>query len=134
MSPAELKLNIRLLVYILLIIVGLVVLAWPEEENLMLVQFNESHGPSMLDSIGLALIFAGYLPMVAHVFRKFSSVLSQLGKATTIILIVIVIISGALIPVGLIKQSEVLLWSSVTACTIAEAVIIFYSYRRSQPS
>jgi hypothetical protein len=123
------KQNIRILIYISLIVVGFCVLVWPEEENLMLVQFNESHGPSMLDSIGLALIFAGYLPMVVHVIRNFSTVLSQLGKITTITLVAIVIISGALIAAGLIKHSEPLLWSSVAVCTVAEAVIIFYAYR-----
>jgi hypothetical protein len=123
--------SIRISVYIALVVVGVIVLAWPEEDNLMLVQFNESHGPSMLDSIGLAFIFAGYLPMVLQVIRNFSSILSRIGKATTIILGVTIIVSGICIPLALTNGSDLLLWSSVIVCTLGESVLIFFAFKVS---
>jgi H+/Cl- antiporter ClcA len=123
--------SIRISVYVALVVVGVIVLAWPEEDNLMLVQFNESHGPSMLDSIGLAFIFAGYLPMVLQVIRNFSSILSRIGKATTIILGVTIIVSGICIPLALTNGSDLLLWSSVIVCTLGESVLIFFAFKVS---
>jgi hypothetical protein len=128
----QIKKSIRISVYIVLVIVGVIVLAWPEEDNVMLVEFNESHGPSMLDSVGLAFIFAGYLPMVLQVIRNFSSVMSRIGKTTTIVLGGIILLSGICIGLALINQSDLLLWTSVAVCTLGEATLIFYAFKVSQ--
>jgi hypothetical protein len=131
-AGVQIKQSIRISVYIVLVIVGVIVLAWPEEDNLMLVQFNDSHGTSMLDSFGLAFIFAGYLPMVMQVIRSFSSVMSRIGKTTTIVLGVIILLSGICIGLALINQSDLLLWTSVAVCTLGESIIIFYAFKVSQ--
>jgi hypothetical protein len=131
-AGVQMKQSLRISVYIVLVIVGVVVLAWPEEDNIMLVQFNESHGPSMLDSAGLALIFAGYLPMVLQVIRNFSSVISRIGKTTAIVLGGIILLSGTCIPLALINRSDLLLWPSVAVCTFGEAILIFYAFKVSQ--
>jgi hypothetical protein len=131
-AGVHVKRSIRISVYIVFVMVGVVVLAWPEEDNIMLVQFNENHGPSMLDSVGLAFIFAGYLPMVLQVIRNFSFVMSQIGKTTTIVLGGIILLSGICIGLALINQSDLLLWTSVAVCTLGESIIIFYAFKVSQ--
>ena len=123
--------NSKIVVYIVFVLVGLVVLAWPEEKNLMMVQLSESHGPSMLDSVGLAIIFLGYVPMVIKVFRNFPTILSHIGRKNAIVLIAVIAISGAFIPIALINGSDMLLWISVAVCTIAEGILIFFAFRRS---
>jgi hypothetical protein len=128
-SGITIKQTFRVIIYICLVIVGVIILAWPEEDNLMLVQLNESHGPSLPDSVGIAIILAGYIPMVIQVFRNFSNVLLQIGRKTTLILVLVVIISALLIPVSLIQSSDTLLWASVATCTIAEGIIIFFAFR-----
>jgi hypothetical protein len=127
-SGLSTKQNIKIVIYILLVIIGLVVLPWPED-NLMLVQFNESHGPSTLDSVGIAIILAGYLPMIIQVFRNFSNILLRIGKNTTVTLVIVAILSAILIPVALIQSSDALLWISVAICTIAESILIFFAFR-----
>ncbi len=128
-SGISTKQNIKVVIYILLVIGGLIVLAWPEEDNLMLVQFNPGHGPSVLDSVGIAIILAGYIPMVIQVFRNFSKILLRIGKRTTVMLIVVAVISAILIPVALVQSSDALLWASVATCTIAEGILIFFAFR-----
>ena len=62
--------NIRVGIYFLLIVVGLVVVAWPEQDDHMMIQLSEMHGPSALDLIGLAMIFAGYIPLIIPGYYK----------------------------------------------------------------
>ena len=50
--------NIRIGIYLLLIVVGLVVLAWPEHNDRMMIQFSETHGPSALDVVGIVILFS----------------------------------------------------------------------------
>ena len=62
--------NIRLGIYFLLIIVGLVVLAWPEQDDQMMIQFSETHGPSSLDLAGIVILLGGYVPLILPAITK----------------------------------------------------------------
>jgi len=57
---------IRIAIYLLLIVAGLFVLAWPEENDQMMIQFSETHGPSALDLIGLLMLFIGYISLITR--------------------------------------------------------------------
>ena len=57
-------------VYMTTVVVGLGVLAWPEQDSRMLMTLSERHGPSTVDLIGLAFMLAGYVPMAAGVWAR----------------------------------------------------------------
>jgi uncharacterized membrane protein len=67
-------------VYFALLILGLIVLAWQEQDNIMMIQFSETHGPSKIDVAGIVIIMMGYLPMVSEVWKQSSVVKKSLGK------------------------------------------------------
>jgi hypothetical protein len=117
--------KLRLLICIPLLIAGLAVLAWPEEDNLMMVQFSKSHGPSGLDVVGIAIIFMGYIPLIFPVFKRFGVVQLALGRVTARLLILVVTIFSMLIVAGLVLENELLLWSSVVVISSAQAVLIY---------
>jgi len=115
----------RFYVCLCLLAVGLVVLAWPDENNLMMVQFSKLHGPSMLDMVGIGIILVGYIPLIHQVIIRSSHVRLTIGSRFAKYLVVIVIVFSALIAVGLSIESEVLLWTSVAISSIAQAVLIY---------
>ena len=123
--------NIRIGIYLLLIVVGLVVLAWPEQDDQMMIQFSETHGPSRLDLIGLAMIFSGYIPLIIPVITKFSLVQQLAGKIFSRLLVVIAVICLMLIVMAPIVDNEKLLWITVATSTSAQAILIYLSLQKS---
>lgn len=129
-----LAMNPRFWIYLALVLVGLVVLCWPEKDNLMLVQFSETHGPSRLDSIGLLFIMIGYTPMVVTVIRRFQFIQSRLGKARTIYLIATSFLFSGMIGLALNLGSDALLWVSVAISSLSQAVVVYYGFRMDDPA
>ena len=123
--------TIRIGIYLLLIVVGLVVLAWPEQDDLMMVQFSKTHGPSALDLIGLALIFAGYIPLIIPVVSNFALIQKLAGKMFSTILAAIAVICLMLIVVALMVENETLLWMMVAITTLAQVVLIYFALQKT---
>lgn len=118
------KTIVRLLV---ILTIGLVILAWPEEESLMMVQLSENHGPSKLDLLGIALIMIGYIPMVIHVIKRTSDLRIAMGK-WFLLSIVMIAISFASITLALYANIEWLLWVAVAVATGFQSVIVYLAY------
>lgn len=110
--------------------VGLIVLAWPEEDNLMMVQFSKSHGPSRLDLVGIAIILLGYFPLIVPVFTRFAKVQQVLGIGIARTLVAVALTCGVLIAVGLEIGSELLLWTAVAGATVSQGVLVHCAFRR----
>lgn len=119
-----------IIVYLFLILAGLIVLAWPEENNLMMVKLSESHGPSTLDLVGIAIIFLGYVPLMVPVFTKFSVIQQAIGKQVSISMVVAIVFFSAMIATGLLIESEILLWTSVALSTSLQAILVYFTYRK----
>jgi hypothetical protein len=121
--------NPRIWLYLFFVVTGLVVLCWPEEDNLMLLQFSEAHGPSRLDSIGIAIIMIGYVPMVAQVIKRFQFIQTSFGKAKSLSLIAISIFFSGMIALALNFENEPLLWTSVGISSLAQAVLVYWGFK-----
>jgi len=122
--------NIRLGIYFLLIVVGLVVLAWPEQDDQMMIQFSETHGPSLLDTAGIVILLVGYVPLIFPVFTKFSMIQQSAGTIFSKLLFVAAVICLLLIGVALVIGSDVLLWVAVTISAAAQATLIYFANRK----
>jgi hypothetical protein len=120
--------KLRIVTCLSLLITGLIVLAWPEEDNLMMVQLSKLHGPSTLDLIGIAIILAGYFPLILPVFTRFSLVQQRIGKRSARYLVMTVALFSCLIAAALVVESELLLWSSVAISTAAQTLLVFKTY------
>jgi len=122
--------HIRLGMYFLLIVVGLVVLAWPEQDDQMMIQFSETHGPSSLDLVGIVILLGGYIPLIFPVFTKFSMIQHSTGRIFSTLLIIAAVICLLLIGVALMIGSDVLLWVAVTISTVVQATLIYFVRRK----
>jgi len=118
-------------IYFALLVLGLIVLAWPEENNLMIVQFSETHGPSKTDLAGILIIMMGYLPMIKEVWKRSSWIKTNLGNRNWNILIGITITSLTAIALSLYAGNDTLLWISVLGAVIAQAVLVRVAYTRT---
>jgi hypothetical protein len=111
----------------LLMIVRLAVLAWPEEQNLMMVQFSETHGPSKLDLAGIGLIMLGYLPLVALFISKYSEVKDKVGGKWCVSLMALTVLSWIGIVGALSLESDWMLWLCVAVSICCQAVLIYHA-------
>jgi hypothetical protein len=117
-------------VYLALLLLGLVVLAWPEQNNVMMIQLSETHGPSKMDLAGILIIMMGYLPMVKEVWKQSSETKTYIGIRSWNILLVVTFISMSGIAWGLYSGSDITLWISVVVATIAQSILVRVAYRR----
>ena len=87
----------------------------------MLVTLSERHGPSVLDLLGLAFILAGYIPMAARVWTRRTQLQSRLGASWPWVIALVGVSWGGIVA-GLVTEREVVLWTSVTASTVAQSI------------
>jgi len=122
--------NIRPGIYLMLIVVGLVVLAWPEQDDQMMIQFSETHGPSSLDIVGIVILLVGYVPLIFPVFTKHAMIQQSVGKIFSKLLIVAAVVCLLLIGIALMIGSDVVLWVAVTISAVAQATLIYFANRK----
>jgi len=118
-------------VYFALLILGLLVLAWPEENDVMMIQFSETHGPSKMDLAGILIIMMGYLPMLKEVWKQSSFIKQNIGEKNWQLLILITFIALAAISLGLYAGNDIILWLAVAAAAIAQGILVLIAYRRT---
>ena len=117
-------------VYFALLIFGLILLAWPEEDDVMMIEFSKTHGPSKLDLAGILIIMMGYLPMVKEVWKQSSFIKGTLPKIW-LLLILTTIIAMAGIVWSLYAANDITLWISVLLAILPQSVLIKVAYRRT---
>jgi len=118
-------------VYLALLLLGLIVLAWPEANDVMMIQFSETHGPSKVDLAGILIIMMGYLPMVKEVWKQSSEIKTYIGIRSWNILLVVTFISMTGIAWSLYAGSDITLWLSVIVAAIAQAILVRVAYKRT---
>ena len=118
-------------VYFALLILGLLVLAWPEENDVMMIQFSETHGPSKIDLAGILIIMMGYIPMLKEVWKQSSFIKKSLGKKNFHLLIVMASIAIIAIGWSLYVGNDITLWVFVIVAVLAQAVLVRIAYRRT---
>jgi len=116
-------------VYFALLILGLIVLAWQEKNDIMMIQFSETHGPSKIDLAGILIIMMGYLPMVSEVWKQSSAIKKSIGKKNWHVLILTACIAITAIGWSLYVGNEITLWVSVLVAVLAQAVLVHIAYR-----
>ena len=117
-------------VYLALLLLGLLVLAWPEANDVMMIQFSDSHGPSKIDLAGILIIMMGYAPMVKEVWKQSSEIKIYLGIRSWNLLLGVTVTSMVGIAWGLYAGSDLMLWISVIIATIAQGILVRVAYRR----
>ena len=117
-------------VYFALLVFGLVVLAWPEQDDLMMLQLSETHGPSKMDFAGIVIIMMGYLPMVKEVRKQSSEVKAYIGTRSWHILLGITLMSMSGIVWSLYSGNDLTLWICVAVATTAQAILVRVAYKR----
>jgi len=117
-------------VYLALLLLGLLVLAWPEANDVMMIQFSDSHGPSKIDLAGILIIMMGYAPMVKEVWKQSSEIKIYLGIRSWNILLGVTVTSMVGIAWGLYAGSDLMLWISVIVATIAQGILVRVAYWR----
>jgi len=121
--------NIRIGIYLLLIVMGLIVLAWPEQDDRMMIQFSETHGPSGLDIVGIVILLGGYIPLIIPVFTKFSVIQQVAGRIFSRLLAVVAVVCSLLISGALMIGDDLLLWAAVTISISTQVILIYFAAR-----
>ena len=118
-------------VYFALLVLGLLVLAWPEENDVMMIHFSETHGPSKMDLAGLLIIMMGYLPMLKEVWKQSSFIKVSIGEKNRQLLILVTFVAMATIAWSLYAGNDITLWVAVTAAVLAQGILVRIAYRRT---
>lgn len=116
-------------VYFALLILGLAVLAWPEENNVMMIQLSDTHGPSKIDLAGIAILLMGYVPMLKEVWKQVSSIKEILGERKVMLLILFTLVSFVGVAWSLYAGNDITLWASVIVATLAQGILVRIAYR-----
>ena len=118
-------------IYFAILIVGLVVLAWPEQDNVKLIQLSKTHGPSRIDFAGILIITAAYGAMAKMVWQSWNRLNQKLGRFNCYFLLTWSFISMVFIVAGLRLENDVVLWIAVALSTLVQGVLIFnaFTYR-----
>jgi hypothetical protein len=118
-------------VYFALLIFGLVILAWPEENDVMMIKFSETHGPSKIDLAGLLIIMMGYAPMVKEIWKQSSLIKINLGGKNWNILILLTSIAMMAIAWSLYAENDTTLWIAVAVAVLTQGILVRMAYRRN---
>jgi len=118
-------------VYLALLIFGLLVLAWPEENNVMMIQLSETHGPSKMDLAGILIIMMGYVPMLKEVWKQSSFIKGSLGERNLYLLTLMAAVAFAAIAWSVYAGNDITLWVSVVVAIIAQGILVRIAYRRT---
>lgn len=117
-------------IYLLIMVTGLAVLAWPEENNIMMIQLSETHGPSGLDMIGIAIIMAGYIPMGINVGKSSAMLRKKLGKKTLSLLLICIGLSFLNIALAIVFGNDTWLWIVVAITVILQGILVYPTFRK----
>lgn len=110
--------------------IGLILVMIPDR-GVPLIQFNPNHGPSALDTVGLALILAAWLYMVAKTVVEKKRVVQHHGMEKIKRLIGYVVLGGASIFFGLQIELDFVLWCGVVISLLGYGLLFLPAFRKS---
>jgi len=115
-------------IFLLLFIAGLVILLLPDSGN-RVIEFNEKHGPSVLDLLGLTMIVVAWGYSCLLIVKNWKKIADRFGRINILLLGTVYIISTAGIALSLVLSLESLLWSSVTIALVINLIFIVPAIR-----
>jgi hypothetical protein len=99
------------------------------DKNEPLIEFNNSHSPSLTDSIGLALIFISWIICLFGIIKSWKQLKINPGDRTLFDLLFIYMASIAGVIVALNSSIEIVLWISVVVASIVNIALIIFTYK-----
>lgn len=106
-----------------LFIVGLVILIWPDKSN-SIFSFNKSHGPSLIDLIGLTLIFSSWVASTLMVITRWSGIIQKSGRRKVYILFSLYLLCVVGIILALTNSIDWMLWLFAAAAFLINLIFI----------
>ena len=110
------------------LIAGSILLVLPDKGE-PIISFNEMHGPSVIDLVGLILFSIGWIWLTTNVILGWKKVIESLGYSKTILLLLLYITGIVLIILGLRNAQDVLLWTGVFLAVISNALLVYQAFR-----
>jgi len=110
---------------IALIILGIVLVMLPDSGP-RIIKFNENHGPSVSDLVGLTLIIIVWIYFVSQGFKN----RRQVSRRVIIAIVVGVVLGAIGIASGLQLKNDELLWSGVFISVLAYGVFIVPAFKK----
>jgi len=92
-----------------LFLVGLIILIWPDKSN-SVFRFNESHGPSVIDLIGLILIFLSWGASMLMIINRWKGIIEKSGLKKVYILLSLYLLFVVGIILALANSIDWVLW------------------------
>jgi len=118
--------NKRILLF--LFIAGLIILLLPEK-GVPVIIFNEKHGPSYQDLIGLVLILVSWALSSIVVVRKWKAIKPKIGDINSRLLVIAYILSITGVAISLLFSSDLLLWSCAAIGFFINILFIIYAFK-----
>lgn len=110
-------------------IAGIVIIACPENNNKAVVRLSETHGPSILDLIGIVVLMFGYLPLAYLMITRFNVAVRKVGLSASLALIVLILISFLMIGFYLRNDNNLMLTISILISTAAQTLLFLVVLR-----
>ena len=97
------------------------------------IRFNEMHGPSVPDMIGLGLISISWLAGLVMIVLNWKKIRTRIGIKNVGWLISIYLLSCLGIGIALKAGFDWMLWPSVAVASFVNILFVFLSFKKSDP-
>ena len=112
------------------IAVGLLTVGYPDKGP-PVFSFNEEHGPSTSDLIGLAFVVSAWAFMLIKTIFSGHRVLNVLGAGGIKRMIFIIVLGNFLVYLGLRFHMDVVLWTGVGFSLLAYVTLFIPAFRKN---
>lgn len=109
-------------------IVGLIILLLPDKGE-PVFKLNQTHGPSMIDVIGLTLMFGSWLVSCFIIISRMKWIAGKLGKRNVWLLSALYFLSIAGIIFTLVFSFEWMLWGFVVTASLINMFFVLLAFR-----
>ena len=116
-------------VLLILFIAGLIIVLMPDSGK-RVIELNKSHGPSILDSIGLGLILISWLISCTIVIRNWQKIKTKIGIRNFRLLTIIYLLAMIGIILSLAFSSDFLLWICAAVGLLINIFYFIYAFNK----
>jgi drug/metabolite transporter (DMT)-like permease len=117
-------------IILLIIVIGIVLVILPDHDK-SLFNFNQDHGPSQQDLLGLIFIILSWCFILVRIIFKRKTVLNSLGAKNIMWLVILILAGNALIIGGLRIEKDFVLWMGVLFSILGYGVLLTPAFRKS---
>jgi hypothetical protein len=116
-------------IFLILMVAGILIVAFPESNTSRIVELSNDHGPSLTDGVGLVFIAIGYIPLIFFMISKVRNVSHRKGLLPTAILCFVIISSFVVIYFSVADDQHLLLTIAVSCSIVAQFVLLRLAWR-----